>query len=157
MAKEGRSVQEITDYLSAAALCMNTSFVINTLDYLHKGGRCSLAKLIASKILNIKPCIEVAEGAMRVGAKYTGRFEPTIDKYVAERLESAAKSDNIDLKRCYITHTTCPPEVVEQVRATIKRYAEFEEIIETRAGCTVSNHCGPNTLGIIFKQRTEYK
>jgi DegV family protein with EDD domain len=154
MAKEGKSAQEIVDYLNQAAKFINTSFVINTLDYLHKGGRCSLTKLIASKILNIKPCIEVADGAMRVGAKYTGKFMPTLEKYVRERLSDPK---NIDLKRIYITHTTCTPEIVGLVRETIKQCADFAEIIETKAGCTVSNHCGPNTLGIIFKQESEYQ
>jgi len=155
LAKEGKSAKEIVLELNQIALRMNTSFVINTLDYLHKGGRCSLAKLIASKLLNIKPCIEVADGAMRVGSKYTGKFEPSLDKYVAERLNAA--KNNIDLKRIYITHTTCSAEVVEQVKAAIEKYAGFAQIIETRAGCTISNHCGPNTLGIIFKQESEYK
>jgi DegV family protein with EDD domain len=154
MAKEGKSAKEIIDYIKTAAPMMNTSFVIDRLDYLHKGGRCSLAKLIASRMLNIKPCIEVAEGSMRVGAKYKGKFEPSLEKYVSERLSNP---ENIDLKRVYITHPMCSPETVEQVRQCIKKYADFEEVIETRAGCTISNHCGPNTLGIIFKQKSEYK
>jgi len=155
MAEEGKSAEEICTELGKIVLQMNCSFIIDRLDYLHKGGRCSLAKLIASKVLNIKPCIEVADGVMRVGAKYTGKFEQVLEKYVKDRL-TAAKG-NIDLKRVYVTHTMCSPEVVEMVRGEIVKYADFEEIIETRAGCTVSNHCGPNTLGIIFRQIGEYK
>jgi len=154
MAKEGKTAAEICEYIENAASYMNTSFVIDRLDYLHKGGRCSLAKLIVTKTLNIKPCIEVANGLMRVGGKYFGSFESALSKYVKERLSNP---ENLDLKRIYITHSACKPEVVELVREEVKKAANFEEIIETRAGCTVSNHCGPNTLGIIFKQKSEYK
>jgi DegV family protein with EDD domain len=155
MAKDGKSAEEIVAYLESARLNMNASFVIDRLDYLHKGGRCSLAKLIASRILNIKPCIEVADGLMRVGAKYTGKFESALERYVKDRLDG--KTDIIDLKRIYITHTTCTPEIIGTVRREISKYAEFEEVIETKAGCTISNHCGPNTLGILFMQKTENK
>jgi DegV family protein with EDD domain len=157
MAKAGKSAEEIISELNRISPCMNTSFVIDTLDYLHKGGRCSLAKLIASKLLNLKPVIEVHDNAMRVGAKYTGKFAPTVEKYITERLEPLAKADNIDLSRIYITVSTCPTEVIEFARETIKKYAGFtdENIIITYAGCTVANHCGPNTLGIIFKQKSE--
>ena len=154
MAKEGKSAEEICAYLEARAPRMNASFIIDRLDYLHKGGRCSLAKLLVTKTLSIKPCIEVADGAMRVGAKYRGKFEQVLLKYVKDRL---ANVDNIDLKRIYITHTSCAPETVKSVIAEIKKYAEFEEFIETKAGCTISNHCGPNTLGILFMQKSEYK
>jgi fatty acid-binding protein DegV len=104
--------------------------------------------------MNIKPCIEVADGAMRVGGKYFGKFEQSLEKYVKDRLANPA---DIDPKRVYITHPMCSPETVELVRETIKQLNIFEEITETRAGCTISNHCGPNTLGIIFKQKSEYK
>lgn len=153
MAKDGKNAEEICDYLQNAAPYMNTSFVIDRLDYLHKGGRCSGVALIGSKILNIKPCIEVASGAMRVGTKYFGKFEQSLSRYISDRLSDIK---NIDLKRIYITHTACSPEIVEQVKEDIKRIAEFDEVIETNAGCTISNHCGPNTLGIIFKQRILY-
>jgi DegV family protein with EDD domain len=154
MAKENKTADEICAYLETGKTLMNCSFVIDRLDYLHKGGRCSSVALISTKILGIKPCIEVADGAMRVGKKYRGKFSVCLDLYVKERLSDL---ENVDLKRVFITHPMCAPEVVERVRETIKKHASFEEIIETNAGCTVSNHCGPNTLGIIFKQKTEYK
>ncbi|MDR2533148.1 MAG: DegV family protein [Oscillospiraceae bacterium] len=153
MAKEGKSADEICKYLEENKAMMNCSFVIDRLDYLHKGGRCSGVALISTKILGIKPCIEVADGAMRVGKKYRGKFEKCLEVYVKERL---ADINNIDLKRVFITHPMCAPETVELARTAIKKHAEFETIIETQAGCTVSNHCGPNTLGIIFKQKTPY-
>jgi len=154
MAKEGKCADEICAYLEDNKKLMNCSFVIDRLDYLHKGGRCSGVALISTKILGIKPCIEVADGAMRVGKKYRGKFGACLDLYVKERL---ADLENVDLKRVFITHPMCSSEIVERVRETIKKYADFGEIIETNAGCTVSNHCGPNTLGIIFKQKSAYK
>lgn len=153
MAKEGKSADEIVEYINEKAPYVNASFIIDKLDYLHRGGRCNLAKLITTKILGIKPCIEVCDGKMRVGKKYRGKFAAVLDDYVKDRL---ANPDNIDLSRCFITHTTCTPEIVEQVRNSIKKCADFKEVIETKAGCTISNHCGPNTLGILFKQKTPY-
>ncbi|MCL2634651.1 MAG: DegV family protein [Oscillospiraceae bacterium] len=150
MAKEGKTAKEICDYLEEAKTRMNASFVIDRLDYLHKGGRCSLAKLIATRVLNIKPCIEVADGKMRVGAKFKGKFDNCLDEYVKARLSNI---DNIDLKRVYITHTTCTTETVERIRGALAEKG-FKDIIETNAGCTVSNHCGPFTLGVLFMQKT---
>ncbi|MCL2019360.1 MAG: DegV family protein [Oscillospiraceae bacterium] len=154
MAKEGKTADQILHHIEKSKPLMNTSFVIDRLDYLHKGGRCSGVALISSKVLAIKPCIEVAEGLMRVGKKYRGKFEKCLEIYVRERLSNI---DNIDLTRIFITHPICASETVERVRNTIKDCADFKEIIETNAGCTISNHCGPNTLGIIFKQKTPYK
>jgi DegV family protein with EDD domain len=157
MAKEGKPAQKILDYLEKAAPFMNCSFIIDRLDYLHRGGRCSLAKLIATRMLNIKPCIEVCEGVMRVGAKYKGDFETVLEKYVDDRLTELIAADNIDFKRVYITHPMCNKETVDLVYRKLEKLNVFGEIIETCAGCTVSNHCGPNTLGIIFQQKSEYK
>ena len=155
MARRGDSAEEIIEHLNRCAPLMNTSFVIDRLDYLHKGGRCSGVALLASKALKIKPCIEVAGGLMRVGGKYFGRFDAALSKYVKDRLDVKDRT-LIDYERIYITHSKCSPEIVEQVRREITQYADFEEIIVTEAGCTISNHCGPNTLGIIFKQTRPY-
>ncbi|MDR0197746.1 MAG: DegV family protein [Oscillospiraceae bacterium] len=154
MAKAGCGGEEIRRRVAEYAPLMNTSFVINRLDYLHKGGRCSLTSLIGARLLGVKPCIEVANGFMRVGRKYHGRFEGCLSEYVRERL---SVPDNIDPKRVFITHPMCDGETVEAVRQTLAECFGFEEVIETRAGCTISNHCGPNTLGIIFRQKTAYK
>ncbi|MCL2109909.1 MAG: DegV family protein [Oscillospiraceae bacterium] len=153
MAKQGKTAAEIAAFVEESAPYINCSFVIDRLDYLHRGGRCSGVALISSKILGIKPCIEVCDGAMRVGKKYRGKFAEVLEIYVKDRLSDV---DNLDLTRCFITHPACSDEIVEHVRACIKKHADFKEIIATNAGCTVSNHCGPNTLGIIFRQKTVY-
>ena len=84
---------------------------------------------------------------MGVGKKYRGKFDACIEKYVNERLEGRT---DIVTDRIFITHTPCDKKIVDMVRKTIKKHMQFTEIIETTAGCTVSSHCGPNTLGILF-------
>lgn len=150
MAKEGVKGEEIYHRLVASIPKVDASFVIDRLDYLHKGGRCSGLEAIGAKLLQIKPCIEVIDGKMKVGKKYRGSFEHCLETYVKDRLGD--KTD-IDYSRVFITHPMCSAETVAKVRETIRRYADFDEIIETRSGCTVSNHCGPNTLGILFKRK----
>ena len=83
---------------------------------------------------------------MHVGKKYRGAFEKVILDYVRDRLQGRT---DLDLRRIFITHTTSPG-IVESVKAEVQKYANFEEIITTTAGCTISNHCGPNTLGVLF-------
>jgi DegV family protein with EDD domain len=149
MAQNGASVEEICRNLTELIPRVDASFVIDRMDYLYKGGRCSGFEMIGAKILNIKPCIEVVNGKMTVGKKYKGSFDLCLEHYIRDRLY--IKQD-IDYSRVFITHPMCSSQTVEKVKETLLRYAHFDEIIETPAGCTVSSHCGPNTLGIIFKR-----
>ena len=149
MASEGMEPQEIFEKLQALVPKIEASFVIDRLDYLAKGGRCSSITAQSARILRLKPCINVIDGKMTVGRKYRGSFEKALQGYVRDRLENR---NDIDYSRIFITHPSCKPEIVALVRETIQQYGDFQEIIETRAGCTVSNHCGPNTLGILFKR-----
>ena len=150
MAKAGASVEEICRNLTELIPRVDASFVIDRMDYLYKGGRCSGFEMIGAKILNIKPCIEVTNGKMTVGKKYKGSFDHCLEQYIRDRLYV---KQNIDYSRVFITHPMCSAQTIERVKDTILRYAHFDEIIETPAGCTVSSHCGPNTLGILFKRR----
>ena len=147
LAAQGVPPEEIKKTLDEKQKKLDVSFVINTLKYLHKGGRCSALVALGANVLQLKPCIEVRDGKMGVGKKYRGSFEKAIKQYVRDRLEGR---DDIDYKRIFITHSYCSHELVEQVRALIEELGPFEEIIETDAGCTVSNHCGPNCLGVLF-------
>lgn len=122
------------------------SFVIDTLFYLQKGGRCSALVALGANLLKLKPCIEVKDGTMGVGKKYRGKIESCLEQYVRERLEGR---DDIRKHRVFVTHSGCKPEVVEHIKEMVAGYG-FEEILVTVAGCTVSNHCGPNTLGVLF-------
>lgn len=150
MAKKGVPAQEIVDTLNETAKRVEASFVIDRLDYLRRGGRCSAMAAFGGALLNIKPCIEVTGGKMTVAKKYTGTFEKCLRRYVKERLSGR---EDIDTSRIFITHTHCSESIVEMVRNTVAEHVQFDEVIETTAGCTVSNHCGPNTLGILFKRK----
>lgn len=149
MAKEGRPAQEILEKIEAMVPCIDTSFVIDKLDYLHKGGRCSGLEAFGARLLQIKPCIEVLDGKMIVGKKYRGSIERSLEQYVHDRL--AGRTD-IDYSRLFITHCMCSDQVLQKVKEAITTYAQFEEVIVTTAGCTVTTHCGPNTLGIIYRR-----
>lgn len=150
MAQQGLSGKEIAEKLNEMAAKLEASFVIDKLTYLHKGGRCSTVAALGANLLKLKPCIEVIDGSMVVGKKYRGSFVQSIDKYTQERLEGR---DDIDYRRIFITHTGVSDEVLNIVKSNIEKYGKFEEVLETFAGCTVSCHCGPNTLGILFYRK----
>ena len=150
MAAAGCGAEEIMAEMVNMAEKVEASFVIDTLEYLAKGGRCSAVTALATGILKIKPCINVVDGGMKVGKKYRGNFEHCIKLYVHDRLKNR---DDIDTKRIFVTHTSCDAKVVAEVKAIIKEYFDFDEVLETVAGCTVSSHCGPNTLGILFVRK----
>ena len=149
-ARNGLDPEEICKNLEELVPRIDASFVIDRLDYLHKGGRCSGLEAIGAKFLKIKPCIEVVEGKMIVGKKYRGSFERCLQNYIKDKL---LDKEDIDYSRIFITHPMCSKQTIEKVKETISQYAQFDEIIETKAGCTISTHCGPNTLGILFKRK----
>ncbi len=123
------------------------SFVVDKLNYLYKGGRCSALSLLGANLLSIKPSIIVSNGRMVVGKKYMGKMHKILDKYIDETLKVFG---NPDTSLCFITYSSATPEMLDVARKTLKEKGIFKNIIETTAGCTVSTHCGPNTLGIIY-------
>ena len=147
MAEAGMQPDEICTKLKDLTSRVEASFLIDRLDYMCKGGRCSAVAALGANLLKIKPCIEVIDGKMRVVKKYRGPFERCIEAYVKDRLDG--RSDIVN-DRIFITHPSATPKSVETARNAISKYKNFSEIIETRAGCTVSAHCGPNTLGVLF-------
>lgn len=151
MAAEGKEAKEIFDTVNALVPCVDASFVIDNLEYLHKGGRCSALAALGANLLKLKPCIQVKNGTMGVCKKYRGKYIQTLCEYVADRLTDYS---DIDLDRVFVTHAGCDPEIVEEVRALVEKTAPFKEIIVTRAGCTISSHCGANTLGVLFIRKT---
>ena len=151
MAAGGCSVQEIWKDCSMLTKQVEASFVIDRLDYLYKGGRCSALGALGGNLLRLKPCIEVRDGKMTPGKKYRGKIENVMLQYVEDRLQDRT---DIDKRRIFITHTKCSPEAVRAVHDKILEIVpDFEEILETTAGATVTSHCGPNTLGILFLKR----
>lgn len=124
------------------------SFLVEQLGYLRKGGRCSSVAALGANMLSLRPCIQVKDGKMGVGKKYRGAYQKCLLQYVKDRLEGR---DDIDLRRIFITESGgFTPEEVAEVEAAVRSYQSFEEVLHTRAGCTVSSHCGPRTLGILY-------
>lgn len=151
MAKSGMPVEEIVENLKKIVPCVDASFVIDNLEYLYKGGRCSALAMFGANLLKLKPCIEVKNGAMGVGKKYRGAFAKVLEEYINERLNNV---ENIDNSRVFITHAGCDEAVVKAVVEQVKAAGIFKEIFMTRAGCTISSHCGANTLGILFIRKS---
>lgn len=126
---------------------LDVSFVLQTLDYLHKGGRCSGIARFGANMLKLRPEIVMNNGTLHVGKMYRGSMEKTILDYVRGRLDNE-KAVNYD--RIFVTHSGVPREIVDKVIALVKERRPFEEVIETVAGSTISCHCGPNCLGVLF-------
>ncbi|MBQ8670212.1 MAG: DegV family protein [Oscillospiraceae bacterium] len=150
MAAEGRSAAEIAEYCTAMTEKVSASFVVDDLEFLHKGGRCSAVAALGANLLQLKPCIVVKQGKMGVGKKYRGKFGPVLEKYVSEQL---ADIENIDRKRIFVTHAGCDSQIIDRCVEVVKKTAEFGEVQVTRAGCTISSHCGRNTLGVLFLRK----
>ena len=147
LAKAGRSLDEIAAELNELTGRVEASFIMDRLDYMVKGGRCSAVAALGANLLKLKPCIEVADGKMRVCKKYRGNYDKCLDAYVTDRLKDR---DDIIYERIFITYTTCGESGLRVVREDVKKYGKFEQVLETHAGCTVSCHCGPGTLGVLF-------
>lgn len=149
MAQSGMEAKDIADKLNEMKQKLDVSFVVQTLDYLYKGGRCSGVAVLGANVLKLRPCIEVdpETGSMGVGKKYRGNIHKTLHDYVTDKLSGR---DDLNLKRIFVTHSHAPAEVVEEVKALVKELAPFTEVIETIAGCTITSHCGPDCLGILF-------
>lgn len=147
MAAQGRSGSEIAQEIGKIRGKVRASFVIDTLTYLYRGGRCSGLSAFFGSALRLHPRIAVAEGAMHPEKKYRGRSSKFVLEYVRD-MEQDLKAAQPD--RVFITHSGCDRQIVESVRSYLEGLHHFDEILETRAGAVVSSHCGPGTLGVLF-------
>lgn len=147
MAQEGKSAEEIVETIADITPRVRASFVVDTLTYLHRGGRCSSVAALAGGMLRLHPRIAVADGKMDAGKKYRGKINKVIMEYVADMKEDLLAAEK---ERVFITHSGCDEETIAQVRAYLEELNVFEEILVTRAGSVVSSHCGPGTLGVLF-------
>ena len=147
LAEQGHSAAEITAAIREIIPKVRASFVVDTLVYLWRGGRCNAVAALAGSALKLHPKIVVKNGAMHAAKKYRGKIDTAIMSYVKD-LESDLKIARPD--RVFITHSGCSREVVEEVRAYLESLHRFREIHETRAGGVISSHCGPGTLGVLF-------
>ena len=150
MAAEGKNPKEIVDILNERKKKLDVSFVIDTLKYLALGGRCSSVVALGANLLNLKPTIIVKDGKMVVGKKYRMSLDRALLRYVIDQLGDL---DTVDTRRIFVTDSGISDERWQSVEKLLKETLPFEKIYHTRAGCTVSNHCGPNTLGILFYRK----
>ncbi len=138
--------EEIVKAVEKRIPSVQTSFIIERLDYLYKGGRCSSLALLGANLLRIRPEIQVLDGSMKNTEKFRGKMSDCVTKYCRFTLE---KYNHPDKSVIFITHSSAEPEMVEAAKAVVAEYG-FENVYETTAGCTVSSHCGKNTLGILY-------
>ncbi len=144
---EGKSIDEIEETICSIRNKVNTSFVPDRLDYLHKGGRVSGFVNIAASILKIHPLIYMQNGQLVPGKKYKGKMSVCIKQYIADLKELYP---SYDTTRCFITHSSADAELVELAKEAVKESFRFDEVVETVAGSIITSHCGRNTLGVLF-------
>ena len=149
LAAQGYTAKEISDELKRLVPKCHSSFIIDKLDYLRAGGRCSTLAMLGANLLQLKPCIEVknTDGSMTVGKKYRGKLEKVLINYVHDQLD---KYENISDSRIFITNAGIGDKYVDIVKAEIEKLSFFRKIYIERASCTISSHCGPGTIGILF-------
>ena len=148
----GLEANEVADKLNELTARVDSSFILEQLQYLRKGGRCSAIAALGANILKLKPCIEVVDGGMEVGKKYRGNFEICLKEYIKDRLDG--QQEDIIPESIFITRTKCDQAYVDIAREEIKKYMDFENVYETEAGSTIACHCGPSTLGILYIRKT---
>ena len=147
LAEQGMEAKEIVEKINNITPRVRASFVVDTLTYLHRGGRCSGLAALAGGALKLHPLISVIDGKMLPGKKYRGKMNRVIIEYVKDMEEELklAKAD-----RVFITHSGCEAEIIDSVKAELTALGHFNEILVTRAGSVITSHCGPGTLGVLF-------
>ena len=152
LAETGMDAADIVEAVNQARERLDVSFVLQTLEYLHKGGRCSGVAAFGANVMKLRPEILVKEGKMEVGRKYRGSLEKSVLAYVKGCLEGR---QDVDTKRVFVMHTGLKQEVLDKICALVKELQPFEEIIVGNAGCTITSHCGPDCMGLIFMKTVE--
>lgn len=149
-AEAGRTVAEILDLLEDLTGRAEMSFVLDRLDYMKKGGRCSAVTALGANLLKLHPCIEVLSGKMSVTKKYRGSMEKVVTDYLRDRL---AGRDDLDTHRAILVDTCGDDHLMAVARAALAEDGRFDEVLETKAGCTIFSHCGPNVLGLLLLRK----
>ncbi len=147
MAGEGKDRASIVAQIEAIKPRVRASFVVDTLTYLHRGGRCSGVAAIAGTMLRLHPSIHVVDGAMTVGKKYRGKYDSIVLNYVKDMEEDIRKAK---AERIFITHSGIEQDIIDKVNKYLSDMGIFGEILVTRAGSVISSHCGYGTLGVLF-------
>ena len=149
-AEAGMAPEAIVSELKELYNKVDVSFIVDRLDYLYKGGRCSMVAMLGANVLHLRPCIEVTDGKMVVGKKYRGTYERCLRQYLTDRLKDR---EALSEKRVFLTHTGLVPSALETIRAIVAEAIPFAEVYEVRAGCSITSHCGENTFGIILLRK----
>lgn len=150
MAQAGMSAEDIVEEINESRDKVSASFVVDTLTYLARGGRCTAATALVANTLKLHPEIVVRDGKMGVNKKYRGSLDSALMKYAKELQEELLQADS---KRVFLTHSGCSQETIDKIYNFLKDWEYFDEIIITRAGGVISSHCGPGTLGILFYKK----
>ncbi len=150
LAKQGLSAELIARDMNETKNRVDTSFLLGQLEWLHKCGRCSGVAALGANLLKLKPSISVEDGAMSVGKKYRGSYEKCAVEYIKDKLEN---NDNIDTHRIFFTWTDIDPKLLKEVEKEIHKCKKFDEVLITEAGSTISGHCGPCCLGVLFLRK----
>lgn len=147
---QGMSAEQIQQEVKALVPYSHASFILDTLEFMHAGGRCSMVTALGANLLHLKPCIEVDNqkgGSMGVGKKYRGPLEKVLVQYTKDKLQNRKDLRN---EHIFITHSGISQERINLVKETIQEISDFKDVYVTQASCTISCHCGPNTLGVLF-------
>ena len=147
LAESGMDAAKIAETLRETAERVDASFILDQLEYLKMGGRCSAVAVLGANLLKLKPCIEVKEGKMGVGKKYRGAFGKCLKDYITDRIGGR---EDLELDRVFVTHSGISQELLNLAVETVRELQPFKEVCVTRAGCTVSSHCGPSTIGVLY-------
>lgn len=150
MAQNGCTAEEIAQRCQELTDCVDVSFVMDNLEYMQKGGRCSAVTVMGANLLHIKPELAMKDGKLGVTKKRRGKYAATLDRYIRDHLSDP---DQYDGTRAFVTHAGCDEALVQKCLALTKELGNFQEVHLTRAGSIVSSHCGRNTLGVIFLRK----
>ena len=151
LAQNCTNLAELKEQIDAYVPRVEASFVLDQLKYMVKGGRCSSAAALGANLLNLKPCIEVRDGKMSVVKKYRGTSSKCLATYVKDRL---ANREDVEKDLLFLTYTPVSEGDLNAVRTAIAEHGSyFDTMVESEAGCTVSCHCGPGTLGVLFIEK----
>lgn len=144
--EKGKTVNEIVNYINSQKQNPQVSFVIETLEFLHKGGRCSSLQFFGANLLKLRPSIKCVDGKLEVNKKYKGKMTDVVESYILDTLK---ENPNYDNSYVFITHTASD-EILQKAEETLKQLANFKQIFKVKASSTITTHCGKNTLGIIY-------
>lgn len=147
LAKRGLALDEIVAKVSARVPSVQASFIIQEVEYLYRGGRCSALAMLGANILKIKPRIQVENGKMRPNGKPRGKIIPVLKQYVDDVLK---EFNNPDPTICFITHSCIEPEIASEIADYVRSKKIFDEVVITTASSVITSHCGKGTLGILY-------